>query len=433
MKDFFSSQVLQKVTFNMPQHTLKGSPALKIELVRPPGDSYAPGDIITGHLIRRLPIVTPSATVVLVLEGRSKTKITRKSGNSRSVYRDRWKIVDVGVHLYKGPLNMAEGSTEPLIWPCSLQIPLEPTVTNVRYDSKGSFLPQDTSHPIHHVLPGSFYGADNSVFGSYESHSFVEYFLKAELRYSHGDKYHMEESICPITMRHSIPVGAMQQLALSKTLSTKNEICSQRLLPGMDTSDLSFRQHAQKLFHTSKVPRFCYAVRLTVPMVIRLSDPTPLPLSLEVVQDPKTSDSIKDVAQTIEILEFHATLKGKTVDRALSDVLRMEETNSYTQKTALSTQLLIANLKSPLTITTGKMNEPIHLGNMFQLTLGPNGLRSEGKPVATTYGPSLGRSIYPDMTTHNIHHHHRMEWKVKLKIARETETHEFTTGVQIFG
>lgn len=414
----------------MPPHKLQGSDALRIELVRPPGDSYAPGDIITGRLIRKSPIVTPSATLVLVLEGRSKTKITRKNGNSRSVYRDRWKIIDVGVQVYKGPLNMAEGSTDPLIWPCSLQIPLEPLVSNANYNLKGSFLPKDTSHPIHHVFPGSFHGTDTSVFGSYDSHSFVEYFLKAELRYSRAEKYHMEEAICPITMRHSIPVEAMQQLGSSQTLQTKNEICTQRLLPGMDTSDLSFKQHAQKLFHTSKVPRFCYALRLTVPMIIRLSDPTPLPLSIEVMQEPtRTSDAIKDVAQTVEILEFHATIKSKTIDRALSDFLSVEETNSYTQKTALSTQLLIAKLESPLVITTGKMNEPIHLGDSFQLTVGPNGLRSAGKSVATTYGPL----IYPDMTTHNIQHHHRMEWKVKLKIARETETHQFTTGLQIFG
>lgn len=415
----------------MPQHSLRGSNAFKFDLAAPAGWPYAPGETIIGNLMRKTPIVTPKATVSLSLEGRSKVKIVRSSGQSRKVYRDHWQIIRLRESvIYKGPLHLPEGSDEALSWPISLDIPLEPIELSSGYDTKGSFLPKDMSHPIHHTLPGSFFSTETSVFGSTTgSCSFVEYFLTAYLRYQHGGHNEMHEAVCPIIMRHSMP--DTHRLGVPQMFTARNKVSSQRLLPGMEKAELSFKQHTQKFFGSSEVPQFAYTLRLTMPASIRLDDSSPIPLQIEVVQNPEsTSDSIKDVAQNIEISELQAILRSQTVDRALSTVFNIEVNNGYDEKACLGLQNVLSKLESPLVITTGKRSESLHLGNMLQLTLGSRGLRCQGQIVRGAY---TSCSIHPDLTTHNIRHTHRMEWKIGLKIAGETETHRFTNGVQIIG
>jgi hypothetical protein len=77
-------------------------------------------------------------------------------------------------------------------------------------------------------------------------------------------------------------------------------------------------------------------------------------------------------------------------------------------------------LEAPLMVSsTGKGNEAIHLGNMFQLNLKSDGLYTADKRVVRW--PSLN-SIYPDFTAYGIKHTHFLEPSVNLSIAGEEKT-----------
>ena len=79
-------------------------------------------------------------------------------------------------------------------------------------------------------------------------------------------------------------------------------IRTQRLIPGMENAELSFRQKTQKLLGSSKVPLLWYNVHVDYPAVIQLENPIPIPFKVRVVINrQRTSDIIVDVPQKIEL------------------------------------------------------------------------------------------------------------------------------------
>ena len=88
-------------------------------------------------------------------------------------------------------------------------------------------------------------------------------------------------------------------------------------------------------------------------------------------------------------------------------------------------QRLSHNMDSPLTISTGKLNEPVHLGNTFQLTFSPKGLSSGTKPLTPL------AKIYPEFTTYRISHKNSFEWQVSVSVAGETRLHKIMTEVRV--
>ena len=73
----------------MPQRIAIGGDAFKFDLAAPSHWAYAPGDVIIGHLMRKLPIVTPKATITLSLIGQVKAKITYHDELNDNVYTYR--------------------------------------------------------------------------------------------------------------------------------------------------------------------------------------------------------------------------------------------------------------------------------------------------------------------------------------------------------
>ncbi|KAJ5721677.1 uncharacterized protein N7483_009611 [Penicillium malachiteum] len=353
-------------------------------------------------------------------------------------YRDDWRLFELGEFvIHKGPLHLAEGTDEVLSWPISVTIPLEPSQTcRQGHIQDASFVPLEADHPAHHTLPGSFY-SHGEDFGSDESEDLVEYFLQAKLRYEKGHKqfdfgnHHRDhEAVRPIYLRHPIPHDDF--IGIPKMFTGMNTVVSQRLLPGMEEADLSFKQNFQKFFHSSKVPRFQYTLRFTVPTALHLDDPTPLPIQLEIQLDPTgTSDSIKDVDQNIQIREIKVSIRSQTDDRAPGDWNLSGHNNEYHDKTNLNLERLFAELESPLVIHTGKRNEPIHIGNVFQLTLHRYGLKSRNRSLQGSDFCKYG--IQPSFLTYNIRHHHMMEWKISLSIAGEDTSHKYSLPVQVIG
>ncbi|KAJ5634311.1 hypothetical protein N7528_002153 [Penicillium herquei] len=425
----------------MPQRVPIGGHAFKFELAAPVGWTYAPGDVIIGHLVRKEPIVTPEAVITLSFIGRVKVKITHRDNHNDDihVYRDDWRLFELGEFvIHQGPLHLAEGTDEVLSWPISVTIPLEPSPRCIAgHIQKASFVPLDADHPVHHILPGSFHSSGEN-FATARSDDIVEYWLEAKLRYAKGHErfdfhnhHHDHEAVQPIYMRHPLPPP--DQIEIPRMLPGVNTVSSQRLLPGMEDADLSFKQHFQKFFHSSKVPDFKYNLHFTVPTAFQLDDPNPLSIQLEIVQDPNgTSDSIKDVEQHIQIRKIRMSLRTQTDDCAPRDWDLSAFRNEHHDKMNLNLESLFEELESPLVIHTGKRNEPIHIGNIFQLTLHRDGLKSGGRSLHGGDSFTSG-GIQPSFMTYNIRHHHMMEWKISLSIAGEHESHEYCLPVQIIG
>ncbi|KAJ5650946.1 uncharacterized protein N7484_004669 [Penicillium longicatenatum] len=413
----------------MPQHYAAGSPALQFDLAAPAGWAYAPGDTIIGNLVRKVPIVTPNATIKLSFIGRVKVKITvRRGNNNRSVYRDNWQLVDFNeMVIFQGPLHLAEGSNESLSWPVSVNIPYEPMEYCRRnHSQKCSFIPLDIDHPLHHILPGSFY-SETTRWGSNPSSSeIVEYYLQARLEYNFGGNKTSHEAIRPITLRHPVT----QTSGIPKMIKQPRLVSTHRLQSGMEDTDLSFKQNVQKFFSSSKVPAFHFDLLFTVPSSLQLDDPTPMPLQLEIMPNlERTSDSIKDVAQTIRIMNIEASLRVKTHCLSAGNFTDSVHDNEYDTKLGFNLQSIIAALDQPLVITTGKGNAPLNLGNLFQLTLHKAGFKAGNQtlPLDAWRGTVIG----PSFTTYNIQHTHTLEWKLYVDIAGEKEKYKIWAPVEI--
>ncbi|KAJ5646387.1 hypothetical protein N7490_002759 [Penicillium lividum] len=414
----------------MPPHNRTGSPAFMFDLAAPEEWAYSPGDTIIGNLVRKLPIVTPEAFVKLSFAGRVKVKIVVQSGRTKKVYRDNWQLLDFPeIVLFQGPLHLPEGSDESLSWPISVNIPYQPMDScRQGHSQKCSFAPLASDHPIHHTLPGSFLSESTSWGAKWnpDSHEFVEYYLKAELGYNFGKHHKSHEAICPITIRPPI----VQSAGVPKMFKQPRHITTQRLLPGMENADLSFKQHAQKLFSSSKVPSFHYDVLLTVPTSIQLDDPAPMPIQIQVMPNlEKTSDSIKEVAQNIRILALEATLRLNTHSLAPGNFTDSVHQSQYSESIGLGLQRLMEALEQPLVMTSGKGNEPLNIGDLFLLTLHDWGVMAGNKKLPLDSW--RGTKLTPDFTTYNIQRTHQLEWRITLEIAGEKEKCKFINPVEI--
>lgn len=386
---------------------------LKFDIAAPPGWSYAPGDTIIGSILRQNPVVAPEATVTLQLNGRIESKVgdPDKGHDPGTTYK--WRIFNLKpVTLYKGPLHLAEESNDKLSWEFQISIPTRPA----RLDNlpKASILAGQPDHPAHDALPGPFFYSshDSSV-----SHCKVEYSLEATLRYKFGIE-HTHKRIRPINIRH--PVAVCNNRYEVMRLKASGSVRSQRLIPGMENSKLSFGQRMKKFIGTTSVPELFYHIQLTVPRVIQLDDPHPFPVSLQITPwREKTSEISQDVPQEFKINWIGLSVLQHTRHRAPTSTSRGydEHSNQVARNTGLAD--IFKTIEPPLTISTGNSNEPIHLGDVLKLTMSSCGLLSDNQRLKMSY------KIYPDFTTHWIKHQNILEWQVSISVAGEVKVHKF--------
>jgi hypothetical protein len=409
----------------MPITSRKGSPDLKFDIAAPCGWSYAAGDTIIGSLVRHTPIVTPEATITLSLLGRIKTKITEsKSNNSRTHYRSDALLVKTDKVILSGqPLHLAKGSGAPLCWEFAVDIPTE-LLQSARqsFTPKTSFVPLDLDHPAHHTLPGSFFSSRDGI--TVSSSGFIEYYLKAHLRYTYKGSSKTIEAIWPFQLNSPVE-GTTEQLSKLNCLSIFQSIQSQRLLPGMQHADLSFKQKTQKLFGSSKVPKLVFKMRIYHPTAIQLDNPQPIPIILEILPLPdQTSSSIED--QSIVIKWVRMCLHQRTSVLAPSNFLTDHAHDDHHPSSAnLNLESAFQRLESPLVMSTGEKGEKkVNIGEMFQLRLCSHGMTSGSRDL-NAVAPN------PDFTTYSIQHTNAIEWKVSYSVAGETETVKTSSALKI--
>ncbi|KAJ5619320.1 hypothetical protein N7510_003304 [Penicillium lagena] len=400
----------------------QGSPNLKFELAAPPRWKFAAGDRLIGHLIRDTPVVTPKATLKLWLTGNIRTTILPRSAKTtQRRYVDDWDFLEqTGSVIFSGPLHLPDGGENALSWPFSIQIPSQ-TVARQDYMSKESFLPLFQGHP----LPGSFesHGKDRSSEGR------IEYALHARLHYTVGTSHKVFNATLPIRIRHPIQeAGPSEFMEFS---SPETFMQSQRLLPGMEDADLSLRQKTQKLLGSSKVPMFQYRIVVSLPTVIQLDNPDPVPIILNVVPSlSNTTASIRDIPRTARINWIRLHIKHHTTLLALHDFNPSKaESAKQSWSADLDLEDAFEQLKIPMVISTGEDNKPIDIGTMLRLSLRSNGgLFSDEKML--TWTP---KTISPDFTTYTIKHTHELRFNTNVTIAGETQIVKTKATVRIIG
>ncbi|KAF3762657.1 hypothetical protein M406DRAFT_46229 [Cryphonectria parasitica EP155] len=386
------------------------------------GRLFRPGDFITGRVSRRSHMVSPMSTVEVKLRGRAKVKLgkTRYNGQSShtTYYRGRFNFFgnETRQHLYHGPVHVPqEGPGES--WEFAIQIPLHASpevLLGGHRDADSSFLSLNKYTVTSTPLPSTFYDRGRQLSTKYET--YVEYSLEASLvqQGSHGASY-TATFLIPIRAL-SLPQG--RDLPALTKRSLPGRVVSQRLVPGMEDVDLSFKQKTQKFFHSSKVPYLGLVAEMTCLGGIQLG--AQVSLKFKIRPDRRnTSEVIHGVPQTAVVTEFELVLKARTQVVA-PGTWHPCDTDSKTAND-LHAVLLMKIEWDP------KASDPVDVGSLFDLRIHSRYATALGKRVSES-GQS---AIYPSFTTWCIKHDHILEYKMKVLIAGELVKFEGQTPVVV--
>jgi len=165
-----------------------------------------------------------------------------------------------------------------------------------------------------------------------------------------------------------------------------------------------------------------------MPLHIQLDNPARIPLILRVVpQENGTSDVIKDVVHPIKINWMNLSILSQVeivCKPNSSGCCKIpKDENVFTQDLGLNR--VFSELKEPIVTFSGPRDQQINIGNILQLALTHDGLRSGGKHLSQSV------SMQPSFVTFNIRLSHKIIWEMSLGIAGETRTISTEAGVTI--
>ncbi|GKT61394.1 integral membrane protein [Colletotrichum tofieldiae] len=412
----------------MPQTELKQSLDLSIQLHDPQPLLYG-GSIILGHVVRKSSIVTPLATVLVRLLGRAKAEVTINEGEygsrqCRSCF-NFWPDSAITEVIHEGPIQVAPSGSENQSWAFTLALP---THTDARsFDSflgdserKACFLypggKVDSAAGIpEQLLPGSFFFGHDS---GKEFHGLVEYWIEAEL------VVQGKGSIAKATLPIKVAVPPTLAPPISDFGLVKREmsgsVSSQRLLPGMECAELTFKQKTQKLFGSSKVPKFHYTLNVQYPTIIQMGSNASIPFLLHISPDKESTTSvIKDVPQTVTINNMQLELHSITGIRCPGTPEPEEASKTHKALLATISSLYPANAQNIVNVVlpSGPEEEPLDLGAVLDLRLDDLGRVLHGTTMWRDY---LGIKILPTFVSYCVRVEHLLRWDVCLSVAGET-------------
>lgn len=216
--------------------------------------------------------------------------------------------------LHQGPLHVPS-SSEPAIWEFAIEIPTQPSpraIASEMKDREASYLPQDESGVTQHPLPSSF--ATSGRRGNTRFEAYVEYHLEASLQ-QQGSGKHGGDNITatlPVRIRAPPMPYPLTDFDLCRR-SAQFAASSYRLVPGMETVELTFKQKSKKFFGSSKVPMFGFTLQYDSPGVVQLDNPIPVPFRVRVVPDGRrTSEVIQGAPQIVTLSSLELILKADT-------------------------------------------------------------------------------------------------------------------------
>ncbi|KAK2009774.1 hypothetical protein LZ32DRAFT_608176 [Colletotrichum eremochloae] len=409
----------------MPQAAPEQSQDLSIELASPHARLYG-GSVVVGHVVRRSHIVAPSATVRVRLLGRAKAKLVVEHGNNqRSIYRSRfdfWPAAAVDDVVHRGPVHIAPGVGEQQAWAFALALPTHTdgqfmdTATSSSGARKACFLNPSSGAGAGRIpeqpLPGSFYLDGRGLMKKW--HAFVEYWIEAEMVVQ--GKSSVVKAVLPVqVLSPPTPAPPISDFGLTPR-SMPGCVASQRLFPGMEEAQLSFKQKTHKFFGSSKVPSFHFALDVQSPTVIQMGNDASIPFLLHLSPNAdKTTDAVRDVPQTVTIqslkLEIHSS------DGIICPgVLKSHEAGATRKKCMARIDGLYPQ-NNNIVLPSGPKEEPLDLGAVLNLRVDALGRVLHG---ASEYRESVGTALLPTFVTYCAKVEHTLRWKIQLAVAGET-------------
>ncbi|KAK1584939.1 uncharacterized protein LY79DRAFT_559836 [Colletotrichum navitas] len=407
----------------MPQALQQQSQDLSIRLVSPPTRLYG-GSVVLGHVVRSSHIVAPSATVLVRLLGRAKAKLVVSHGNSTSYYRSRFDFwpdaAAVRKVLHRGPVHIAPGAGEHHTWAFALTLPTHTddgfiNAASASSEREACFLrpPAGGAGQIPATpLPGSFY-LDGRGY-SKKWHAFVEYWIEAEL--SVQGKGAVARAVLPIRVfSPPTPAPPITNFGLAPR-TIPGWVASQRLFPGMEDAQLSFKQKTHKFFGSSKVPAFHFTLDVRPPTVIQMGNDASVPFLMQLIPNgERTTDAIRDVPQTVIIQSMKLELQST------NDIVCPGSLYPHEAGTTLTKCIARVDGFYPqghhIVLPSGAEEEPLDLGAVLNLRVDALGRVLHG---AGEWRESIGRAVEPTFVTYCIKVQHTLHWKIQLSVAGES-------------
>ncbi|KAL2681381.1 hypothetical protein Neosp_008992 [[Neocosmospora] mangrovei] len=307
--------------------------------------------------------------------------------------------------LHQGPLHITNGDKK--FWRFAITIPeyVDPADFRDRNESE-SFLPlKATNNP----LPSTF-----TLFDGGRTEGFVEYFVGASLRSKDENR---KEARLPITITRYSSLASSELLTRSYFYS----IVSYGLIPGMQESKLSLPQIIKQAMKTSSVPKFGFHLRLDMPNVIQINDPTPIPIQLRAIMKRRfTSDDIRNIPPKIK-LEWISIQIIATTEVMCEDGHTMEEESEMD----LDIMNQISIREQDVYIPCTEDGSFIDIGDLIDLRLDRY---DNSCPQHQGSAPFV-----PNFETYNIRRSHRLKWMVAVEVGGQVVQKTETIMLEILG
>ncbi|KAI3391095.1 hypothetical protein diail_7946 [Diaporthe ilicicola] len=218
-------------------------------------------------------------------------------------------------HLHQGPIHIPQGGS-PAVWEFAIEIPRHPSpraVVSEMKNPEASYLPVAAESIASCPLPSSF--ATSGRHGNTRFEGYVEYHLEASLQQQgSGSRGRFEGTTATLPVRicappMPYPLSDFDLARRSAGLAAR----SYRLVPGMESAELTFKQKSKKFFGSSKVPTFGFTLQYDSPGVLQLGNPTPVPFRVRVVPEKnRTSEVLHGVPQVVTLSSLELMLKADT-------------------------------------------------------------------------------------------------------------------------
>ncbi|KAJ0155046.1 hypothetical protein CTA2_12945 [Colletotrichum tanaceti] len=428
----------------MPQSETKQSPDLSIRLLSPQTPLFG-GSLVRGHVVRDAHIVAASATVRVRLLGRAKAKLVVDRGNnSKSYYRSRfafWPASAVAAVVHRGPVHVEPGGR--VAWSFALPLPVHTDAASV--NACGGSGSSSSAKEACFLRPGGIRsgpGAGASGTGglgipeqplpgstfldgrgfSKKWHGFVEYWIEAELTVD--GKSSVTKAVLPVqVLSPPTPGPPVTDFGL-RARDARGCVSSQRLLPGMEEAELSFKQKTQKFFHSSKVPTFHFAVDVRCPTVIQMGSRATVPFLLHVTPDrDRTAEVVRDAPPAVTIKSLELELRSTSAvicpgtfephEASKTRKMNVARVNGpYYQAAAAA-----AAGGGHIVLPSGPKEEPLDLGAVLGLRVDALGRVLHG---ASLWRPSIWVTVLPTFVTYCVKMEHELHWDLRLSVAGET-------------
>lgn len=414
----------------MPVTTRRNSPGLAITLATAQNWMFAPGDTIHGSVLRSEPLLTSQARLTICLHGRAKAKLTRRGDlHGSETLRSQFCFFDTtsgrpAVTVHDGPLSVGAQLSESVSWDFDITIPVNTGVDHAAAARQRTCLIPITPDDLkRHKLPASFYAGSGGLSGS-KFEGYVEYYLEAILRFSHGETSETTETVSstqPISIRPPrVPVPITDWKL--RIMQWNNTVASYRLLPGKESTTLSLKHTCQKFFNPSSVPKLTYNVEFGAPTCVQLNHPGWIPIMLRIWPNyEKTTNNLHGLPLKAVLSWVKVIVITDTTLTAATHWSARPKDASITDKFDLGLEQAFSLRPEPITLMVAENAPPVNVGAALQLRLDRNGLYS-GDTRLAHIGP-----LTPSFTTYNLQHTHTFRYTFCITIAGTEFTALFYT------